>query len=191
MLAGAFIGLLGLVLFLNVFGLPANWLILGLAALWKLAHPVAPNMGLLFWSVMILLALLGEILETGLQIVKARKYGSSSSGTFVGMIGAIIGAIALAPMFWGIGAFLGALMGAWLGCFGMELLKGRPAEEALSAAFGTLVGRFLGTICKIGIGATMIVFVWRSIWPEMPAPLPMPTDGDEVLAIFRCAKGLV
>lgn len=182
-LAGAFIGLLALVLFLNIFGLPANWLILGLVALWGFVDPASPNLDWLFWTIMIGLAVLGEVLETALQVVKARKYGSSSSGTFIGMIGAIIGAIAMAPMFWGIGAFLGALIGAWLGCFGMELLKGRPMEEALSAAFGTVLGRFLGTICKIGVGAAMIAYTWRNIWPDSPEPLPLP-EGELFLTML-------
>jgi len=176
---GAFIVLLGLVLFLNVFGLPANWLILGLVALWKLAYPFTENLDVFFWTVMVLLAVLGEVLEAGLQIAKARKYGSSSPGTFVGMIGAIVGAIALAPLFWGVGAFIGALLGAWAGCFGTELLRGRPANEALAAAFGALLGRFLGTICKIGVGAAMIVFTWRNIWPDLPTPLLLP-DGEHI-----------
>ncbi len=173
-LAGAFIALLGFVLLLNVFGLPANWFILGLVALWKMLCPVDGNLGIFFWAVMIGLAALGEILETGLQIIKARKYGSSSSGTFAGMIGAVVGAIMLAPLFWGLGAFLGALAGAWIGCFCVELLKGRPSHEALSAAWGATIGRFLGTVCKLGAGAAMIAFTCSAIWPDMP----LPDDGE-------------
>ena len=95
-LAGAFVTLLGFVLLLNIFGLPANWLLLGLVALWKLIHPAAQSMDVWFWVLMVGIALAGEALEMGLQIVKARRYGSSSSGTFAGMIGAIAGAILLA-----------------------------------------------------------------------------------------------
>ena len=101
LLAGAFVTLLGFVLLLNVFGLPANWLVLGLAALWKLAYPGASGLDIWFWVMMVGLALIGEALELGMQILKARRYGSSSSGTFAGMIGAIAGAILLAPLFLG------------------------------------------------------------------------------------------
>ncbi|MDO5484671.1 MAG: DUF456 family protein, partial [Desulfovibrionaceae bacterium] len=82
LLAGGFLCLLGFVLLLNIFGLPANWIVLALVALWKAVHPAADNMGLFFWIVLVGLALLGEILELALQVLKARRYGSSSSGTF-------------------------------------------------------------------------------------------------------------
>ena len=167
LLSGAFIALLLFVLFLNVFGLPANWFILGLTVLWQWLLPVAHRPGWLFWLALILLAVIGEALELALQVVKAKKYGSSSSGTFMGMIGAIAGAIFLAPLFWGLGAFLGALAGAWVGCFLMELLKGRSGTEALHSAFGTFMGRFLGTVCKTGVGAVMIAMAARQLRPEI------------------------
>ena len=168
-LASAFLGLLGFVLLLNIFGLPANWIILGLVTLWKYAYPDTAHMGTLFFAMMIGLAVIGEALELGLQVVKAKRYGSSSSGTFAGMIGAVAGAILLAPLFFGLGALIGALLGAWTGCFLMEILKGRPGKEAVDAAFGAMMGRFLGTVCKCGIGGAMIALTGRYIWPEDPA----------------------
>lgn len=179
-MAAAFISLLVFVALLNIFGLPANWIILGLDALWAWLHPGGPSRAILFWVILVLLALAGEALETGLQVVKAKKYGSSSSGTFMGMIGAIIGAIALTPLFWGLGALIGALAGAWLGCFCMELLKGKNCEAALHSAFGTTLGRLLGTICKLGIGAAMIALTARQIWQEPTLPLK-PLEINEPL----------
>ena len=120
MLAGAFITLLCFVLLLNIFGLPANWALLGLVALWKVVHPGATSMDMWFWIMMVGIAVVGEALEMGMQILKAKRYGSSSSGTFAGMVGAIAGAILLAPLFFGLGALVGALVGAWLGCFVVE-----------------------------------------------------------------------
>lgn len=188
-LAGAFITLLGFVLLLNIFGLPANWLLLGLVALWKLVHPDAAALNTWFWVMMVGLALLGEALELGLQILKARRYGSSSSGTWAGMIGAIAGAILLAPLFFGLGALIGALAGAWLGCFVMEMVNNRPLKEALDAAFGAMMGRFLGTVCKIGVGGVMLALTAQRIWPQPPAPPlpPVTLDGPAqvVLALLQ------
>lgn len=172
LLAGAFLALLGLVLLLNVFGLPANWLLLGLVALWKWLHPAA-DMDLVFWAMLVGLALLGEALEMGLQIVNARRFGSSTSGTFAGMLGAFVGAICLAPLFFGLGALLGAMIGAWAGCFCLECLKGRPLAEALRAAMGAMMGRLVGTICKCGAGGAMLALAAQRIWPgAMPVLLP-------------------
>ena len=178
LLAGAFITLLCFVLVLNVFGLPANWVMLGLVALWKMAHPASESMNIWFWVMMVGLALVGEALELGMQIIKAKRYGSSSSGTFAGMIGAIAGAILLAPLFFGLGALIGAVAGAWIGCFIMEMIKGRPLRESLDAAFGAMVGRFLGTVCKCGIGGAMLALAASRIWPKAPVEmLPAAPEG--------------
>ncbi|MDR1856832.1 MAG: DUF456 domain-containing protein [Desulfovibrio sp.] len=177
--AGAFLTLLGFILVLNVFGLPANWILLGLTFLWRLAHPLAPGFDIWFWAGMVGLALLGEALEFAVLAVKAKRHGSSSAGTFAGMIGAIAGAIYLAPLFFGLGALIGALIGAWTGCFVMEFaFKRRPFPEAATAAFGAMVGRFLGTVCKCGAGGAMLAFAAGRIWPSVPAG---PGDGLETV----------
>lgn len=182
LVAGAFITFLCFVLLLNIFGLPANWFLLGLVALWKTAHPGAVSMDIWFWVTMVGIALAGEALEMGLQFIKARRYGSSSAGTFAGMVGAVLGAILLAPLFFGLGALIGALAGAWLGCLVVELLKGRPASAALDAAFGAMVGRFLGTVCKCGAGGGMLALAARHIWPQVP--LVNPAAGDSAQIVF-------
>lgn len=182
LVAGAFITFLCFVLLLNIFGLPANWFLLGLVALWKTAHPGAVSMDIWFWVTMVGIALAGEALEMGLQFIKARRYGSSSAGTFAGMVGAVLGAILLAPLFFGLGALIGALAGAWLGCFVVELLKGRPVNAALDAAFGAMVGRFLGTVCKCGAGGGMLALAARHIWPQVP--LVNPAAGDSAQIVF-------
>ena len=178
LLITAFLGLLGLVLLLNIFGLPGNWVLLGLVGLWKYLYPSTGELGVGFFALMIGLAVLGELLELGLQVLNARKFGSSSSGNLAGMIGAVAGAILLAPLFFGLGALIGALVGAWLGCFMMEILKGRPGGEASSAAFGAMMGRFLGTIFKCGVGGGMLALTGRYIRaedaPSLPLPIPAP-----------------
>ncbi len=165
-LAMGFMSLLTFTLFLNIFSLPANWIIVGFVGLWKYFNPDSINMDITFFIILIGLAIIGEILEFALQVMKAKKYGSSSSGTWAGIVGAIIGAILLAPLFFGIGALIGALIGAWIGSFIMEKAKGRPTNEATKAAFGAMVGRFLGTICKCGIGAVMLAVINRYVWPQ-------------------------
>lgn len=182
-LAWGFLALLCFILFLNIFGLPANWLIFALAILWKVCIPDSSNMGVIFWILLTSLAIAGEVLELGLQIFKARTCGSTSSGTFAGMVCAFIGAIICAPFFWGLGAFLGALAGAWIGCYSMELLKGRTGQEALKSAWGAMLGRFLGTTCKIGIGAAMIALIAGYILPESPEYEPVINSDDIVAAL--------
>ena len=173
-LAYFFILLLALVLLLNIPGLPANWLVLVLVGIWQFVHPQPGHLDVWFWVMAVGLAVLGEVLETGVQIIKGRRHGSSKTGTFAGMVGAFAGAIICAPFLLGIGALLGALFGAWLGCLLVELMRGRPLQQSLDAAFGTMVGRFLGTVCKCGVGGAIVALTAQRIWPELPPPLPLP-----------------
>lgn len=178
-LAWGLVVVCGAAVLLNLIGLPANWLILILAALWGWCMPAA-GMGTWYWAGMAALAVLGEILETGVQLLQGKKRGSSSAGAAAGMIGGIAGAILMAPFLFGIGAFLGALLGAWAGCLGMELLRGRPRAEAFNAAWGAVMGRFLGSLGKCAAGAAMVALTAHAILPDAPALMdgivPMPPD---------------
>jgi uncharacterized protein YqgC (DUF456 family) len=174
-IAGGFIALMALVLLLNFFSLPANWMLIALAAAWKYMSAPANKMSLGFFALLIGLAVLGELLEFGLLALKAKKYGSSNSGLFAGLVGAVIGAIMCAPFLFGLGALLGALAGAWLGCCLMELVRGGGHEKAVQAATGALVGRFLGTVCKCGIGAVILTCIARAVWPDAAPLIPTPS----------------
>lgn len=174
-----FISFLAFLLLLNIFSLPANWIIIGIIFLWHKSVPMS-NMDTWFWVTIITLAVIGELLEFGMQIIKAKKYGSSSSGTFAGVIGAFIGAIVLAPLFFGLGALIGAVIGAWLGCFIMEKAKGRETNEALHAAFGAMMGRLLGTILKCGVGSAIVAVTAHKIWPRKEA-IPIIDDTTETV----------
>ena len=70
----------------------------------------------------------------------------------------------------------------------LELLRGRPGKEAFDAAFGTMMGRFLGTVCKLGTGSAMVVLTARRIWPDaVPVPPPLhpavPEPGQVVMLL--------
>ena len=148
---------------LHLFGLPANWIILVLAALWTfLAPQEAMTFGVL--AVMGAMALAGEGLESLMVLVWGKKYGGSGKGTLGGMIGALVGAVLGAPFLFGVGALFGALAGAFLGSLAVELFRGKPNTEALRAAWGTMLGRFGGTALKAAIGFALIAIAAPRIW---------------------------
>ncbi len=158
-----FLILLGLMLLLHIFSLPANWGVLLLAGgyFW-----LVPASGL-SWGVLGLLlglALAGELLEFVVQIFGAKKFGSSGKGNFGGIVGAIAGAILGAPFFLGIGALFGALAGAYGGCLILEIGQGRDFQDASRAAWGAFWGKFIGMILKFSIGAAMVAVIARNIW---------------------------
>ncbi|WP_207259847.1 DUF456 domain-containing protein [Desulfovibrio sp. Huiquan2017] len=156
--------ILGLLLsqVLQLFSMPANWVALGLVALWKYAYPESMT-----WNFVIVIgvaAALGEALEFGLQAWGAGRYGASVRGNVGGIVGAIAGAIFGAPFFLGLGALLGALGGAYLGCLAAEI-PGRTRPEALRAAKGAFVGKALGFTVKTAIGAAVVILSIPRVWP--------------------------
>jgi len=147
---------------LQLFSMPANWVALGLVALWKWMYPASMD-----WSFVIALAVaaaVAEALEFGLQAWGAGRYGATGRGNLGGIVGAVVGAILGAPFLLGLGALAGALGGAYLGCLVMEM-PGRSRQEALRAAKGAFVGKALGFTAKTAVGAVIVVLAIPRIWP--------------------------
>ena len=140
----------------HIFGLPANWFIIAILALWDW---LAPDSSLSFNTLLIFtgMAFIGECIEFVLQAFGAQKYGASRSGNWGAILGAIAGALLGAPFLFGLGALAGAIGGAYLGCLGIELLNNRPLAEAKQAAWGAMLGKVLGMSLKIGIGIVLLV----------------------------------
>ncbi|MEF2230561.1 MAG: DUF456 domain-containing protein [Pseudodesulfovibrio sp.] len=147
---------------LQLFSLPANWLALGLIALWRFLYPA--SMDWTFVAVLAVLAAVAEAMEFILQARYAGRYGASARGNIGGIVGAVAGAIFGAPFFLGLGALAGALGGAWLGCLLAEM-PGRNKDEALRAAKGAFMGKALGFTLKVAIGAVIVVTAIPRIWP--------------------------
>lgn len=163
--ATIFILFLLAVLGLNIVGLPANWLILGLAWVGSFIMP-GYNPGWGVYGPLIAMAALGEGLEFGAQFYGAKKYGGSNKGNIGAFIGAIAGAILFAPFLLGFGALLGAVGGAYVGCYVFERMHGRPSSEAWRAATGAMWGRVFGFVVKIGLGGAMVALIARAVWPK-------------------------
>lgn len=147
---------------LQLFSMPANWLALGLVALWKWVYP--ESMAWDFILILGVIAAVAEGLEFFLQARYAGRYGASTLGNIGGIIGAIFGAIFGAPFFLGLGALLGALGGAYLGCLVVELIR-NTRDKAFQAAKGAFFGKALGFTVKTAIGAVIVVLAIPKVWP--------------------------
>lgn len=157
------VAFMGLVLFLHVFSLPANWIALALVAGWITMHP-GGSVTWAFFGVLAGLAVGGEVLEFIIQYYGAKAFGSTGKGNVGGMVGAVVGAILGAPLLLGIGAVFGALVGAFAGCLILELGQGRGAGQAWVAAWGAMFGKFFGMAVKFGVGVAMIALVVSRLW---------------------------
>lgn len=162
--ATLYLSLLFAVLGLHVLSLPANWVLLILAALWGWLAPGA-HFGWQFYALLAGLAVAGEVIEFVAQYYGSKKYGATGKGNLGGMLGAIAGALFGAPFFFGLGALVGAIAGAFFGCYFFERHHGRDKAEARHAAWGAMYGKVLGMAAKIGLGGAMWVASVHKIWP--------------------------
>ena len=107
------------------------------------------------WLLLGVLALWAMVLDNLAALLGARRYGAGRAGLW--------------------GAFLGGLLGLFLGVFGVlflpfllawlfEYLSGRKPEEALRAAWGTLVGLMGGVVAKVLVHLAMGLLVARAIF---------------------------
>jgi len=80
-------------------------------------------------------------------------------GAMAGSVaGAILGTMIPVPVIGNlIGAVLGGAAGAFGGAYAGEYWKGKSERERLAVGKAAMIGRVLGTVGKLGIGAIMVV----------------------------------
>jgi uncharacterized protein YqgC (DUF456 family) len=154
--------------FTNVFAMPGNWLIVGLAAIFAAIFPHVDGRGLHWLTVGIAaaLALLGEIVELAAGAAGAKRSGASRRAMLLAlagtMIGSLLGAFAGVPIpIFGsmVGAVGGGALGAFVGAYIGETAIGRSSDQSLAAGKGALIGRLLGTAGKLLIGVVLFVVI--------------------------------
>ncbi len=150
---------------LTLVGLPGNWIMVGIVALYALLVPVERRVDVGWGVVLVLvgLAVLGEIVEFGAGAAGTSRAGGSKRGAAMALLGSIVGGVV--GLFVGlpipvVGSFLAALLfasvGAFLGAMIGEYWEGRTMEVSVPIGVGAFWGRLLGTLAKTMVGAVMI-----------------------------------
>ncbi len=147
-------------------GLPGNWIIVAAAAGYAWLMPSDGRLDLGWETVIALVALavIGEIVEFVAGALGVTKAGGSRRGAVLALVGSVIGGIvgvfvgvpipvigslAAALIFGGVGALVGAFVG--------ESWKGRDFATSLTIGHAAFVGRILGTVGKLIVGSVMVV----------------------------------
>ncbi len=170
--------------FANVFTLPGNWLIVGLAAIFTYLLPPAEygrGFGWITVAVLALIAVLGEVIEFAAGAAGAAKHGASRRAMFLSIVGAAVGSITgaavgipvpiIGPLVAAVGGgAAGAFGGAYLG----EIWKGKLHPERTAVSTGALIGRLFGTVGKLAAGAAMVAVL--AVMTFMPAELQQTPD---------------
>lgn len=106
-----------------------------------------------------ILAVFSVILDWIATAMGVKKMG----GSYFGMFGAFLG-MSVGFLLPGVG-LIGFIIGAFIGAFLFEMLRGKESKVALKAGLGSFLGFLAGGVLKFGIGATMIgVFVWQVLF---------------------------
>lgn len=95
-----------------------------------------------------LLYIVGEVMEYGMVIIGAKKWGASNWAVLGAVLGGIVGAI-LGSLGLGVGLILGTFGGIFMGAFSVELLIHRDLMKSLKAGAGSLLGRIGSVFVKV------------------------------------------
>jgi uncharacterized protein YqgC (DUF456 family) len=157
-----------LFLFLQIVGLPGNWLMVLAATVFAYALPEFHVFSLGVLIAIVVLALIGEVLEFLTGAVGARKAGASRSAAAAAIFGAVVGGLVgtFALPIPVVGSLVGACGGAFVGAMGTELMLGRAWADSLRSGQGAAVGRLWGTVAKFMVGAAIwLVIAVAAFWP--------------------------
>lgn len=171
--------------FLNIFTIPGNWLIVGLAALFAYLLPPAEygrGFGWITVGVLVLIAVLGEVVEFAAGAAGAAKHGASRRAMLLSIVGAAVGSIAgaaigmpvpvIGPLIAAVG---GGAAGAFGGAYFGEVWKGKLHPERTAVSTGAMIGRLFGTVGKLAAGAAIVAVL--AVMTFMPADVkPLPKD---------------
>ncbi|MFQ5599929.1 MAG: DUF456 family protein [Candidatus Krumholzibacteriia bacterium] len=148
-----FLALGAAVLLLHWVGLPANWILLGLALVYALVtrlHPVG------WWSLLAMagLAAAAEALEFGVGLAYTARKGATRWGVGGAFAGGILGGVAAVSIVPPLGSLVGAFLGAFLGGVAFEYVAQRKMDALRSgraAFFGKVLAAVVKTMCGFGI----------------------------------------
>ncbi len=149
---------------LGILGLPGNFIPVAAA----LVAVLAGNGESFTWgwfTVFLLIAVSGEVVDQITGIYGAKKYGASRPG----MAGAVIGGIAGGILGTAILPVIGSLAGVFIGCFSLTFVfeyvfSKRTAGESQSAGIGAVLGKAAATAYKFIAGFVLLVLMAWRLW---------------------------
>jgi hypothetical protein len=141
---------------LDLVGLFGNWIIFAAVTLaWVFTGFEAFSWVTLV--LLLLLAVIGEVLETGLAGYGAKKFGGSKGAMIPTIIGCLIGAVLGTPLFPIIGTIIGACMGAFVAATLYEyIVHERGVKSSMWTGTGAAIGKVGGLFAKLFCGFAML-----------------------------------
>jgi uncharacterized protein YqgC (DUF456 family) len=85
----------------------------------------------------------------------SRHFGGSKQAALGAVVGTLIGVFIFGPF--------GIILGPFLGAVTVEFIRGKRANQAVTAGFGTIIGLLGGTVIKLSIEILMIIYFFLNI----------------------------
>lgn len=154
----AIILILGIGLCMILIGLPGNTIIFVTTLIYALYdHFVHIGIGEL--ATIFVVILIGELFETFLGVLWARREKASKMALGVAVLGTILGGIIGTMILPLVGSFIGALCGGFGGSYLAEYRKTNNADQAWRVAISVIKGQILGVVIKFSIAIAVILYV--------------------------------
>lgn len=150
-------------LFLNIIGLPGNWVLVGTALILKLV-PWFDEFTWVWFFIVLGLAVVAEIIESFLGLVVVAKKGGSRWGVLGSFVGGITGVILGAGVIPPFGSVVLGLAGAFAGAVLGEYVNEKKTEDALRVGFWSFIGRSLAIMGKVAAGAGIVWILIVKTW---------------------------
>ena len=154
--------------FSNLFGLPGNWLIVFLNAVWYFGTDPETQWHVSLGMVILFTVLtgIGELIEFGASVLGTKKVGGSRRAATCSIIGSVVGGIiggvvglpiAIPLVGIVVGSILFACGGAMVGATLGEKWQGSKMNKSLTVGGAAAAGRFVGTVSKVAVGFVILV----------------------------------
>ena len=145
-------------------GLGGNFIVIGLA----LIHALITGFDPISWQLLLVLlgiALVGEFIEFLVGTFYAAKQGASKSGVIMAFVGGLVGAWLGNQIFPILGAVLGSFGGAFAGAVIGEYYNEQRLEPSLRIGGYAFLGRLIAIFIKHALSLVMVFIILKATLP--------------------------
>lgn len=147
----------------TMLGIPGIWVLVAVV----LAIALITHFSMITWPVLLLcvvLAVLGEIVESFLGVAVVAKKGGGKLGLLGTFIGALLGVILGAPVVPPVGSIVFGFVGAFAGAVLGEYIAYRNLDSAVRIGFWAFLGRGMAIAVKFGLGLIVFYIIIVKTW---------------------------
>jgi len=150
-------------IFVTVFGLPGTVLILIDVMVYALLTGF-DRIGFKVILILILITVVAELIDFGLGMTGAVRFGSSRAGMWAALMGSLAGAIIMAPFLLGLGVLLGTFVGGGIAVFITEMIRRQRLKPVFRAGIGAVLGRMAGIAVQGFLSISMVAITLHHIY---------------------------